>query len=250
MLTTYAKLKAYITQYVKSDPRIKGFYWGEDKRLLEDTKKTFPYFWVEDYNGDLQSFQRGEDIYLGWNLEISVKANANRDDVIEQEAALDLTHQICMDFLLFLSVEQSTQSFYFDFHRTKISPQEVYEAEDNWGWRFSVSLYIPDHCAKPLQSAEKYQVSVLQPTYSGSVGDLRIDVSGTVYSVSWDSEASDLRHILLKVVQQIEQDNTAIVKADTDGVYLYLTADSVGASTYTLDLSPTGNTHNWTQDFS
>lgn len=250
MLTTYSKIKAYITQYVKSDPRIKGFYWGEDKRVIEDTKKVFPYFWVEGFEGGLQSFHRGEDLYLGWNFDISVKANANRDDIIEQEAALDLTYQICMDFILYLSQGQSANIYYFDFHRTKIMPQEVYESEDNWGWRFSVNIFVSDHCANPLASADKYQVSVLRPTYSGVDGTLSLDVAGTVYSVSWDTDTAELRHILLKVVQQVSQDNAAIVSAETDGVYLYLTANSIGENTYTLDLNPAGNTHTWIQDFS
>lgn len=249
MIETYSELKAYITQYVQSDPRIpaKGFIWGMSKRVLDAmaSAPVYPYFWVENVSYHAEGYDSNTQISGMWDLEISVKGNSMLGDVPQQEYWLNHTHQIMKDFIGFLMDQHNEGRIYFNLSRFQATMKEVYEPDDSFGWSFSVQLgYVADSwCALP--AADSYEVTTLLPVFEEEAGLLSVGIDVATFTQAWTSEA-DKAYVLNVLADQISLTSTAVT-ATTDGVYLYLKAKVLGATvSYTLTFP---GEHSWEQNF-
>lgn len=250
-MKTYHEIKAFVHRWTLMEPSIPtdSFYWGESKRILEDQQKQFPYFWVSDYRFFFDRQQNGNFINLIWELDISIKGNSQRDNVVNQEEQLSSTHELMLSFFSYLQDQNDKGVISFNPSRLQTFPEEVYEPEDNWGWSFQVQIGSPQDCMAGLNEASLYQVKVFGLAYSGSAGALSIDINSDRHTVTWDKSTEEKQTILERLKTVINDATSLSYVARTDGVYLYIQANSIGYGSLSYDLENGINTHNWTALF-
>lgn len=248
-LKTYPALRAYITNYVKGDARIsaEGFLWGESKRTIDKalSKPIYPFFWVTEVEWLGTSHDGHSNIQFNWSLHIEIAGNATRGLTDKEENQVGDSHEIMMDFIRFLIEEHRNSRIKFDFPRLNARQTQVGEGENVWGWSFVV--YIAVHAKNFCLADEetRHYVSTWRPDFVDEETQISITIDGTEYFYTW-AEIDQQAHMLIGIVNQINQDSNADVTAYTDEQYLYIRSKAINDPPV-ITLTP--GQHEFTQMF-
>lgn len=246
-ILSYQNIKALITAYVKSDPRIakEGFIWGESKRVIETqlSSISYPMFWVEDIAFLGQAYHQNTHKYIMWDLGVTISENSPRAEISSEEQNLETAHNILLDFLGYLVKEHAAGNIFFDLERFQASQVMVGEGDNNWGWQFRVmvGMYVGDFC-RPAAGSLK-EVTVWEPSQQEGATVLQMSIDGRLYALAWEAESR--AQILEAFAQEINTDPGSLAEAFTDGAYLYII--SLGAGQSLNIITSFVASHNWTQ---
>jgi len=257
-IESFSLLKAYITRLVLADVRIgrNGFFWGDSKVGLDAQRSdiTYPKFHVEDVVFFGQGFNNNAQRMMIWQVDISIKGNAQPDDEKAKEFWFNHCHEIMWDLVLRILNEEN-QIVLFDLNRFRADMQESEEPDNLFGWDFSLVIGVDTGICEVKGCM--YDSVALGPVFSGSPGKLSVTINGLEATFNWISPEgidcpttkdaqrykNDLSLVLQNLVAVINSNAAYNVRAETDGCFLYLVA--LDDNPISLDLENAVNTHTW-----
>lgn len=204
-----------------SDPDVRDFYVGEDKRLLDASRSDiqYPFVWVEYADG--KTFDpRGNGVM--YETRIFVVSNALPDNPASQEVVLEEGEEIVKRLLWRLRNMAQAGQIIFDLDRSKWMRVRMAQLDSNWGWeiRLEVGSYLQ---TKPVCDEDLFDVRIFTPVCNDTVGFLVLGINSILYTEPWNGSCDTLPGVLSRLADQIPE--------TTDVFGNYLTVRSASANT-------------------
>jgi len=268
MLQNYTDVINLFRILALKDDKVKSFFVGEDKRLLEGSRSSeiYPYVWVEYADG------RGLDNGGGalsalYDCRIFIAGSAGLGDDPGEEKVLQITEDILFRLLLRLRSLKLKRKIIFELDNTKWMRVKIAQIDNNFGWELLLQVgdYRESLC---INESEERAVAIIQPICgeAGPAADLTLTILaesqgdyagdfagadyqttdgevGKEYSVKWSGGCgNDLKRALNELANTINSDSEAVATAESWGDCLFLRSkfprESIG-----LDL--TGGAYGW-----